>query len=184
MKKTATKSRGKAKLQPVAIHTPDGRFIAWYSNTGLTRLIFPGQGALSARPPKDNTVPGEWVGRTKEAVRTALLGETPRTLPPLDLSTVGTDFQKRVWQALRSLRCGQTTTYGEMAAALGSPQATRAVGIACGANPIPLLIPCHRVVTSDTGLGGYSMGPAWKKKLLERERAACKPKPKMKPRRR
>lgn len=80
----------------------------------------------------------------------------------------GTKFQMAVWDALKKIPRGQTRTYGEIAAAIGRPQAVRAVGSACGANPLPVFIPCHRVVAAK-GLGGFGSGLPWKKLLLEME---------------
>ena len=82
----------------------------------------------------------------------------------------GTEFQKAVWKDMLKIQRGQTRTYGEIAAAIGRPKAVRAVGSACGANPIPLFIPCHRVV-SQNGLGGFGSGLPWKKLLLTIEGA-------------
>lgn len=89
----------------------------------------------------------------------------------LPLAPVGTPFQRRVWAALRAIPRGRTRSYGALARELGS--APRAVGAACAANPIPILIPCHRVVTARGGLGGYSggAGVATKRYLLGLERA-------------
>ena len=87
---------------------------------------------------------------------------------PLDLGA--TPFQWRVWRALRAIPRGETRTYGEVAAAIGAPGAARAVARACAANPVALVIPCHRVVRADGGLGGYRWGVARKRALLERER--------------
>ena len=81
---------------------------------------------------------------------------------------VGTDLQKAVWNELKKIPRGQTRTYGEIAEAIGKPKAVRAVGTACGANPVPLFIPCHRVVAKN-GLGGFGAGLPWKKLLLELE---------------
>ncbi|MDQ7850993.1 MAG: type II toxin-antitoxin system prevent-host-death family antitoxin [Armatimonadota bacterium] len=91
---------------------------------------------------------------------------------PLDLSLVP-PFERAVLQALRRIPPGQVRTYGQIARALGRPSAARAVGTACARNPLPLLIPCHRVVRSDGKLGGYSMrgGAALKRQLLEAEGA-------------
>jgi O-6-methylguanine DNA methyltransferase len=80
----------------------------------------------------------------------------------------GTEFQRAVWNELKKIPRGQTRTYGEIAAAMGRPKAVRAVGSACGANPLPLFIPCHRVVARN-GLGGFGSGLPWKKLLLELE---------------
>jgi O-6-methylguanine DNA methyltransferase len=98
----------------------------------------------------------------------SLAGRAPRVLPPLDLSS-GTEFQRRVWNALRRIASGRTHSYSEVAAEIGKPRATRAVGGACGANPIPVFIPCHRVLAANRALGGFSGGLGWKRKLLARE---------------
>ena len=94
----------------------------------------------------------------------------PEELPPLDLS-VGTKLQQQLWHALMHISIGSTCTYGELARALRRPKAARAIGCACGANPIPVLIPCHRVIGASGGLTGFSGGMHWKAKLLEIERA-------------
>lgn len=86
----------------------------------------------------------------------------------LPLAPGGSDFQRQVWAALLRIPWGQTRTYGELARRLGREGAARAVGTANGANPLPLLIPCHRVVAAG-GLGGYSGGVALKRRLLELE---------------
>ncbi|MCJ2132604.1 bifunctional DNA-binding transcriptional regulator/O6-methylguanine-DNA methyltransferase Ada [Methylobacterium sp. J-026] len=86
---------------------------------------------------------------------------------PLDIR--GTAFQQRVWEALRRIPVGSTATYAEIARAIGLPAATRAVAGACGANPIAVAIPCHRVVRSDGALSGYRWGVARKRDLLARE---------------
>ena len=84
-----------------------------------------------------------------------------------------TPFQFKVLEAVSAIPYGATATYREIAERLGSPSAARAVGAACAANPIPLVIPCHRVVGS-SGLGGYGGGPALKRKLLEHEGVCIK----------
>lgn len=81
----------------------------------------------------------------------------------------GTTFQKRVWGALQRIPYGETRTYKDIARAIGNPEASRAVGNACGKNPIPVLIPCHRVTASDGSIGGYSGGIGIKKRLLKLE---------------
>jgi O-6-methylguanine DNA methyltransferase len=152
----------------LAINTADGRFIASYSEVGLCRLEFPQ--SQSESPPTPAHVPKQvlvWHELTTEALGRALSGREPGKLPPLDLSG-GTLFQRRVWEAMRRLSAGSTGTYGQLAAAIGNRRATRAVGSACGANPIPVLIPCHRVVAA-SGLGGFSADPKWKRLLLARE---------------
>jgi O-6-methylguanine DNA methyltransferase len=86
----------------------------------------------------------------------------------LDLSS-GTKFQQHVWNALRRIATGRTKSYAQVAALIDRPKAVRAVGGACGANPVPVLIPCHRVLAANQGLGGFSGGLDWKRKLLARE---------------
>lgn len=87
---------------------------------------------------------------------------------PLDIQN-GTPFQRRVWELLRAIPCGQTRTYADLARKLGQPTATRAIARACAANPIAVLVPCHRVVRSDGGLGGYRWGIERKRALLALE---------------
>jgi len=83
----------------------------------------------------------------------------------------GTAFQRRVWQALRTIPYGTTVSYGKIAQVLGQPTATRAVGAANGANPIPIVIPCHRVIGANGSLTGFGGGLAAKRWLLEHENA-------------
>jgi methylated-DNA-[protein]-cysteine S-methyltransferase len=89
----------------------------------------------------------------------------------LPLAPQGTPFQQRVWEALLGIRCGETTTYGEIARRIGAPRSVRAVGAAVGRNPISIIVPCHRVVGSTGALTGYAGGLERKRALLERERA-------------
>lgn len=90
---------------------------------------------------------------------------------PLDIR--GTTFQQQVWQALREIPRGSTVTYAQLARAIGRPSATRAVAQACGANPLAVVIPCHRVIGADGSLTGYRWGVARKRELLDREQAGC-----------
>ena len=95
--------------------------------------------------------------------------EAPELGLDLPLDVRGTAFQQRVWQALREIPAGQTASYAEIAARIGAPKAVRAVAQACGANPLAVAIPCHRVVRSDGSLSGYRWGVERKRALLERE---------------
>lgn len=90
-------------------------------------------------------------------------------LPPIPLHLSGTAFQMRVWRFLATMTGGQTTTYKEVAQAINRPSAHRAVANACGANQVAVLIPCHRVLRGDGGIGGYRWGVSRKQKLLARE---------------
>jgi len=87
----------------------------------------------------------------------------------LPLAPKGTPFQQRVWQALLTIPYGFTRSYGQQAAAIGSPQASRAVGLANGRNPISIIIPCHRVIGANGSLTGYGGGMGRKKSLLDLE---------------
>jgi AraC family transcriptional regulator of adaptative response/methylated-DNA-[protein]-cysteine methyltransferase len=87
---------------------------------------------------------------------------------PLDLR--GTAFQQRVWRELQRIPRGETITYAELAARIGAPKAVRAVGTACGANPVAMVVPCHRVVRADGTLGGYAWGVERKVRLLRDEK--------------
>jgi len=95
--------------------------------------------------------------------------ETPHDGLDLPLDIEGTAFQRRVWMALQEIPAGSTASYGEIATRIGNPKAGRAVAQACGANKIAVAIPCHRVVRSDGGLGGYRWGSGRKRTLLRRE---------------
>jgi AraC family transcriptional regulator of adaptative response/methylated-DNA-[protein]-cysteine methyltransferase len=103
------------------------------------------------------------------AERVAQLLEGEPTSVDLPLDVRATAFQWRVWEELRHIPRGQTRTYREVAEAIGQPTAARAVARACATNPVSVVIPCHRVVRGDGGLGGYRWGLARKKKLLENE---------------
>lgn len=162
------KSRIKTSF-PVA--TAVGVFQAHYTELGLSGLTFPTATLTKFRAPKEKfSSPKirQWHRLTSRAVLRVLSGKSISKLPPLDLSK-GTDFQKSVWSAMRKITTGRTKSYGDVAAAVGKPRATRAVGSACGANPIPLLIPCHRVLAAHGKIGGFSGGLPWKKLLLQRE---------------
>jgi len=87
----------------------------------------------------------------------------------LPVALVGTKFQQSVWRIMSKIPAGSVTTYGEIARYIGKPKASHAVGGACGANPVPYLIPCHRVVAANGGLGGFSGGLGIKEKLLKAE---------------
>jgi methylated-DNA-[protein]-cysteine S-methyltransferase len=87
----------------------------------------------------------------------------------LPLEMQGTEFQLRVWNELRAIPYGETISYAQLAGRIGNPKAVRAVGLANGSNPIPIIVPCHRVIGSDGSLTGFGGGLATKKKLLELE---------------
>ncbi|HUH99824.1 MAG TPA: methylated-DNA--[protein]-cysteine S-methyltransferase [Nitrososphaerales archaeon] len=125
-------------------------------------------GALREEFPRARLVRSKKAELLVDGVNAHLRGQEVRL--PLDIR--GTDFQLRVWTALRLIPPGSTRTYGEVAAMIGEPRAVRAVGTACKSNPVPLIIPCHRVIRKDGGMGGYALGLSRKKALLEQERRA------------
>ncbi|MGD0262913.1 MAG: methylated-DNA--[protein]-cysteine S-methyltransferase [Verrucomicrobiota bacterium] len=160
-----------AQIWALPLPTPGGEFVAHYSTQGLCGLDFPSLGnrpecATTAVPPPPAI--RRWHALATEALARALQDQAPENLPPLDLSS-GTEFQRRVWRVLRKIRPGQTRTYAEVAREVGNPKAVRAVGGACGANPIPVFVPCHRVLAANHRLGGFSGGLDWKRTLLARE---------------
>lgn len=95
--------------------------------------------------------------------------DNPQNALDLPLDLVGSVFQQRVWEALRQIPLGKTASYQEIARQLGQPKAFRAVANACGANPLAVIVPCHRVLRQDGSLGGYRWGLGRKRQLLERE---------------
>lgn len=114
-------------------------------------------------------------GEHSKSVR-AIVRHLAGTNPRLDLPTdvVATAFQRRVWEALRSIPPGETRTYSEVARSIGQPSAIRAVARACATNPAAIVVPCHRVVRTDGTLGGYRWGLERKQSLLEQERRSAK----------
>jgi O-6-methylguanine DNA methyltransferase len=183
----------KTQSAELSILTRDGQFIARYSGKGLAGLIFPPGGrassfhcrrrgnesqisSVSSTSVRDSSrrllqIPSKvrrWHRATTTALKSVLAGREPKNVPPLDLSG-GTLFQQNVWRALQKIHRGKTRSYGEIARQIGKPKAVRAVGGACGANPIPIFIPCHRVLAANGKPGGFSAGLNWKRKLLARE---------------
>ncbi len=119
----------------------------------------------------------DWAGATLIADQSSTRGAAAKAFPPpgsaatpgLALHVKGTNFQLRVWRALLEIPPGAVTTYGDLAKAIGDPNASRAVGTAIGSNPVSYLIPCHRVIKSTGELGGYAWGPDRKRTMLALE---------------
>jgi methylated-DNA-[protein]-cysteine S-methyltransferase len=128
------------------------------------RLVRLGFGRCQALPRAERRL----VNRLAGDLASYFAGKPRRWETSLDLSG-GTAFQRRVWRELAKVPFGATVSYGELARRVGRPGAARAVGQAVGANPIPILIPCHRVICSDGGLGGFSAGLEIKRWLLAHE---------------
>jgi AraC family transcriptional regulator, regulatory protein of adaptative response / methylated-DNA-[protein]-cysteine methyltransferase len=152
------------------VATTLGPMLVAATETGVCCLSFDeGEAELRRRFPGAELVEGgEEFRELFEQVTRAV--EQPGLGGDIPLDVKGTAFQQRVWQALREIPPGETRSYGQLAAALGNPGASRAVGGANGANNIAVLIPCHRVIAADGGLGGYAYGTAIKEELLRRER--------------
>lgn len=122
----------------------------------------------SAPTPMTNGREDTQLKAARAALTAYLEGKTRSMDLPLDLED-NTPFQVKVWQALRAIPYGRVRSYGWVARKIGKPRAARAVGAACGANPVPLLVPCHRVVAGDGSLGGFSGGLSNKRRLLKLE---------------
>ena len=149
--------------------TPLGPVVLAATARGLAGLWFDGQahhpGALDAPVDAGHPVLAQALAELAAYWR----GEPAAFATPLDAA--GTPFQQRVWQALRAIPRGHTTSYGALAAALGAPAATRAVAGAVARNPISIVVPCHRVVGRDGALTGYAGGLERKRRLLALEGA-------------
>ncbi|MCX6093211.1 MAG: methylated-DNA--[protein]-cysteine S-methyltransferase [Candidatus Bipolaricaulota bacterium] len=123
-------------------------------------------GQLKARVVPDDASNDEILGQVRDYLR----GDRRTFDLPLDLR--GTPFQESVWRAMAKIPYGDTTTYGALAAGIGRPQAARAVGQAVGANPVPIVVPCHRVVGTSGSLTGFGGGLPLKERLLALEQGS------------
>lgn len=156
-----------------SIPTRLGTFTAGFSSRGLCQLDFPRRNRNGARRHTGKSALNDklrlWLAETEVALNESLSGRRVSRFPKLDLSQ-GTPFQREVWKVLQRISAGQSRSYGEIASKIGRPKAFRAVGQACGANPVPILIPCHRALAANGKLGGFSGGLDWKKRLLSIEK--------------
>jgi methylated-DNA-[protein]-cysteine S-methyltransferase len=162
-----------ASLESATLDSPIGRINIVVSDAGLCALSFEEHHAGELR----------WLRRRfgdceiSEGPRARALAERIRAyfdgdvgaIAGIRVDTGGTAFQQRVWMALRDIPAGQTLAYGELARRIGKPSAVRAVGAANGANPVAIVVPCHRVVAADGSLHGYGGGLERKRWLLEHE---------------
>ncbi len=175
MSPTAMKAGGAGETIRYAVsESPLGRVLVGATERGLCAVLFADSDAEAAvelreRFPqaalrRDDAALGEQVS--------LVLGELQesRAARALPFDVRATAFQQRVWQALLAIPRGETRTYAEIAESVGAPKAVRAVGTACGANPLAMVIPCHRVVGADGRLTGYRWGTERKRQLLEMER--------------
>ncbi|QUT04430.1 bifunctional DNA-binding transcriptional regulator/O6-methylguanine-DNA methyltransferase Ada [Sphingobium phenoxybenzoativorans] len=142
------------------------------TDRGLCRISFDeDETELERRFPNADILPADknFADLAEEVVA---LADHPERRMNLPVDVQGTAFQQAVWDALRAIPPGQTRTYKQVAESIGKPGAVRATGTACGDNVLAVLVPCHRVLRSDGGIGGYAYGLERKEKLLERERSA------------
>ena len=152
-----------------------GAVLVAATNKGVCAILLGDDPQALVRDLQDRFPRAEFKGGDAEFERTVAevvgLVEAPGQRLDLPLDIRGTAFQQRVWAALSAIPSGKTATYAEIARAIGQPKAVRAVAQACGANPLAIAIPCHRVVRSDGDLSGYRWGVERKRKLIDREAA-------------
>jgi O-6-methylguanine DNA methyltransferase len=160
----------------VPVPTVRGTFEAAFTERGLRCLMFPNQPGAAERW-LARRLPGIVVraGDPRAAVLAGELdayfrGDITAFTVPIDLA--GTPFQRGVWGELRAIPYGEVRSYADVARAIGRPEAVRAVGAANGANPVPIVVPCHRVIGSSGALTGFGGGLDWKRRLLATENAA------------
>ncbi len=165
-------SRGGAgrMINWAVLPTSLGPMLVAATDRGVCCLAFgEGEAELRARFPRAELVPAGEAFRDLFAEVVAAVEQPGPGNAAIPLDVQGTAFQQRVWEELRRIPHGETRSYGQLAAALGNPRASRAVGSANGANHVAVLIPCHRVIAGDGTLGGYAYGLAIKAELLRRE---------------
>ncbi len=151
-----------------AVASPLGPLTLTASDGFLTGIIMDGQ--RHAPPPSpDHRPDDQWFTDIAEQIDAYFAGDLSSFDVPLRMT--GTEFQRRVWSELQAIPYGETVSYGELARALGSPGAVRAVGLANGRNPITIIVPCHRVIGADGSLTGYGGGLERKAWLLDHEAA-------------
>jgi len=159
----------------MAVQTAAGWVGLAFSAQGLVELRFPvpsraeALGDLQAAFPAAALLPEDAWASVQEQLRRYFAGERVEFDAPLDLRG-WTPFQRRVWEAARRIPYGETRTYSGLAQEIGAPKAYRAVGSALAANPVPIIIPCHRVLRNDGALGGFGGGLPLKQRLLDMER--------------
>ena len=169
MTATTTKppSRPADPTHQVVIGTPIGNLLLRANERALTHVLLPN--AHTARPKRPTPDPSGWPPLDRAVTQLLEYFAKERTTFSLDLEPTGTPFQCEVWWSLAEIPYGETISYAELAGWVGRPRAFRAVGQANGANPLPIVLPCHRVIASGGGLGGYGGGLAVKSQLLALE---------------
>ena len=173
MKASDYRAKGKGqRISFACFATPVGNVLVAATEKGVCSVKLGNDAAWLQRLLAEEFSEAEISQKAMPEIRKAIVefisGESSLARVPLDIR--GTVFQRRVWEELRRIPRGETRTYREIARAVGAPDAVRAVGSACGANPVALVVPCHRAVRTDGGLGGYAWGLPRKKKLLALEK--------------
>lgn len=165
-------------LRTARVESPIGPLCLAASERGLAAIELQGDEAaaharwraLYGRPVEPDP---EALGGYAEELERYFAGAITRFQVPTDI-LIGTEFQRRVWQALAGIPYGETRSYKWLAQQVGQPRGYRAVGLANGANPLPIVVPCHRVVNTGGQLGGYGGGLAMKRALLRLEGALAR----------
>jgi methylated-DNA-[protein]-cysteine S-methyltransferase len=150
------------------IDSPLGALLVARDDEGITAVLLP-SGKRPAVPAADWVRDDAAFDDARSQLAEYFAGE--RTAFDLPLHMIGSEFQRRVWTALRDIPCGETASYGAIAEQIGAPGAARAVGLANGQNPIAIIVPCHRVIGADGSLTGYGGGLPAKQWLLSHEAA-------------
>ena len=166
----------RTSLLQCTLDSPLGPLELWSTETGLCALLFSDHRAkletrLSRRFGDRRPETGDPFG-AREALDAWFHGSSV-ALEQLPIDTGGTSFQQDVWKALRKIPRGETRSYGQLAESIGRPTAARAVGSANGANPLPIVVPCHRVVGARGALSGFAFGVERKQWLLDFERSGA-----------
>ncbi len=163
--KICLSGRGITRIVLPPCPPPDGRLFKWgevVERRGRART----PGRQPRRHPEKGGIPPA-LNRLMTQITHYFSGVRKRLIVPCTFHG-GTPFMKKVWECMRRIPFGETVTYGDLASSAGFPEACRVVGNACAANPLPLLVPCHRVV-GKRGMGGFSAGKKWKRFLLSIE---------------
>ncbi|MFM9138327.1 MAG: methylated-DNA--[protein]-cysteine S-methyltransferase [Actinomycetota bacterium] len=153
------------ELQSTVMSSPVGTLRLTASSTGLVSIEV--VRSVKEDPSVPTGAPRTILTRTRRQLEEYFAGRRRTFDVPLDLR--GTEFQVAAWKAMSKSPYGRTISYGQQAKSIGKPTACRAVGSANGKNPIPIIVPCHRVLASDGSLGGYSLGLTMKRRLLSLE---------------
>ena len=154
------------RIRSRSVASPIGELTLAGAGSTLTHLVMAGQ---SHEPDRSDWEPADPDAFADVVAQLDAYFAGTLTEFDVDMQSEGTAFQRRVWAALQTIPYGETRSYGQIAEQIGSPAASRAVGLANGRNPISIIVPCHRVIGSSGGLTGYGGGIERKRMLLELE---------------